>query len=129
MGLGTAEELGKVIAGGINASEEIKQDAIPAEIINSMLLAPIDQSKVTTTVNVYKRVISNVLTVGHSTLGAVYVYPVYVPIVLGHSQWGVLGKGYLPAPTSNLTFTMTFPLEFDEVYTEYERTLLHTYTS
>ena len=50
MGLSNSEELGRAIATSLNNSEQIKQDAIPAEIINSMLIAPIDRLKVTLSV-------------------------------------------------------------------------------
>lgn len=69
MGLSSAEMIGKAIANSVNQSQEIKQDAIPAEIINSMLLAPIE------TVNVGVSAVGNFKYYGTSTF--VLDHPVY----------------------------------------------------
>ena len=123
------DKLARTIGGNKKTTDNLAEDTFPDDQSASLLVAPIDSSKVTTTVNVYKRSISNVLTVGHPVYGEVGAYPVFVPMVLGHVNWGVLGEAYLPEPKSSLKFPLTFPLEFEETYTEYERTLLHTYTS
>lgn len=46
MGLSNSEMIGKAIAQSINNSESIKQDVIPAEIINSLLIAPNESLRV-----------------------------------------------------------------------------------
>ena len=51
MGLSDAEEIGRAIANSVNTTEEIKQDVLPADILNSLLMAPIDSLKITETVN------------------------------------------------------------------------------
>jgi len=42
-----------------------------------------------------ERTIVGVMIVGHPVYGEVNSYPVFMPIVLGHPIWGVLGEGYL----------------------------------
>jgi len=49
---------------------------------------------------VSKRTIVGVLIVGHPVYGEVEEYPVFMPIVLGHSVWGLLGEGYLSSSVS-----------------------------
>jgi len=110
MGLET-DKLANTIGTNTKDTNTLAEDTFPDDQGASLLIAPIDNMKVTLNLTGYKRVINNVLTVGHSTYGVVHSYRVYVPIVLGHSSWGVLGKGYLSSTTT------------------YSRTSIFTYTS
>lgn len=125
MGLSNSEELGRAIANSLNTGQQIKQDVIPAEIINSMLIAPIDGLQVTLDVTGYRRVMSNILVVEHPVYGVVNKFPVFSPMVLGHPIWGILGQGYFPPGI--MVFPLTFPDTFDGA--TYARTALFTYNS
>lgn len=121
------------LAGTISTTKKdtdyLAEDTFPDDQSAALLIAPIDSIKATTVVKVYARTINGVMTVAHPIYGRVGDYPVFVPMVLGHVNWGVLGEAYLPEPNSSLKFPLTFPLEFEETYVEYSRELLHTYTS
>lgn len=94
MGLSSAEMIGKAIANSINQSQEIKQDAIPAEIINSMLLAPVERTKVTlTVVGNYKH---------YPTTSFILDHPVYGELDSSTLQ---LDGGYSSTTSSAWTYT------------------------
>lgn len=105
------DKLGQTIAGNTKKVDNLAEDTFPDDQGAALLLAPSDGSKLALDLTVYQRVLASVLTVSHPTYGEVYSYPVYVPIILGHSTWGVLGSGYLSGTA------------------EYSRTVIHTYSS
>lgn len=69
MGLSNSETVGKAIATALNQGENIKQDAIPAEIINSMLLAPTDRTRVVLSVTGTRR--------NYGTTSFILDHPIY----------------------------------------------------
>ena len=94
MSLDSTSQVAQVINSIASEQQDIKE-SYADEGDASFLMAPFESVKMTGEVDVYKRTISGVLVVGHVVYGEVYVYPVFMPMTLGHPVWGVLGSGYL----------------------------------
>lgn len=54
MGINSAEEVGRIIAGLVKANEQVKEDHVPSEILQSLILSPVSRLKLTTSVVVTK---------------------------------------------------------------------------
>ena len=122
----TATEIGRVIGQIAKTQSSIQENLSPDEADALLTSFSTEQVVMQGSLTATKRVLTGVLTVGHPIYGEVQKYPVFVPMILGHPTWGVLGKAYLPSPTSALKFPLTFPLEFEDTYTTFSRTPLFT---
>ena len=99
MGLDSTSQIAEIIGNNIRETQTIKESYADSGDA-SFLLAPFNNVRVSGELTVNRRTIVGVLTAGHPVYGEVDAYPVFMPIVLGHSVWGVLGLGYLSGSVS-----------------------------
>lgn len=86
MGLSASEELGRVIAQGINNTTQLKEDVFPSNADVAMLLAPFDKFKITLEVT-----------------GTKYTYPTD-SFILDHPVYGELDSAVLQLDGGYLEF-------------------------
>ena len=124
--------LGAAIGTMSREQSDIKSNISPNEQSANAFIINQEQISLSGSVVVSKRTLSNVLTVAHPVYGVVGTvagndglsfpltfpltftggsggvsgYPVYVPIILGHAVWGLLGVGYLSGEVAYSTEIM-----------------------
>ena len=94
MGLSSAEQLGRLIAGGLNETTQLKEDVFPSDVDQSLLLNPFEK------VQVRLQLVANNL-----------IYP-STSFILDHPTYGELDSstlqldgGYASSTTSTFTYS------------------------
>lgn len=110
----SATELGRIIGGLANSQSAIKENLSPDDVNAQLNVVNSESFVIEGKLTVKSRILSNVLTVNHAVYGVVGTasgYRVYIPLILGHPTWGLLGSGYLSSSVSYLVSTL-FEKEF-----------------
>lgn len=99
MALDSASEVGRIIGGLVNTTNQIQSDHVPGAIDQGIVLTPIDKSKVQTTVVITK-----------------YFYPTD-SFIIDHIVYGEIDSSVLKldggyAESEGTTFPLTFPVIF-----------------
>jgi len=80
----------------VKSSEHLNRQFVDRrDTVNTIRMDTETIKAVPTTVVVWQGTISGILIVNHSTYGKVHEYPIYYPLILGHSTMGILGTNYL----------------------------------
>lgn len=99
------QEIGIILGKKSREQSQIKENLSPDEFASQLVTFNQFGVDVSGEATINKQVLTSVLTVGHPVYGEVFSYPIYVPMILGHPVWGVLGSGYL---SSSVEYSSTF---------------------
>jgi len=121
--ISSSRKLGSSLGSMNQEQDDIKSNLSANEQDANAVIKTFENIKITGELTVTKRTIVGVLTAGHPVYGEVKAYPVFMPLVLGHPVWGLLGVGYMVG--TGFVLPGTFPLTFDETAISFSTELLY----